>query len=106
MPTARTGALPPWGIYGWSMSRDGRFIAYQSVDLMTMHVDGRPRYRRVVRNVGKGFNLDWSWNGRSIAFERRPDIWIVNLTITGNGGGDRGRTRATHRYAEDLLPAR
>jgi Tol biopolymer transport system component len=71
--------LPLWGIYGWSMSRGGRFVAYQAVDLMTMNVDGRPRYRRVIRNVGTGFNLDWSWNSRSIAFERRPDIWIVNL---------------------------
>jgi hypothetical protein len=56
--------LPLWGIYGWSMSRSGRFIAYQAVDLMTMNVDGRPRYRRVIRNVGTGFNLDWSWNTR------------------------------------------
>src|SRR5437867_2962184 len=89
--------LPLWGIYGWSMSRSGRFIAYQAVDLMTMNVDGRPRYRRVIRNVGTGFNLDWSWNSRSIAFERRPDIWIVNL----NDHRQRRIVRNSPRWSPD-----
>ena len=71
--------LPLDHVYGLSMSPDGRFIAYQGVDMVTINVDGRPRYRVVVRHVRNGGSPDWSPNGRSIAFERGRDIWVVNL---------------------------
>ena len=54
--------LPPWPVIGLSWSPDGRFIAYGSLGnygIVTMNVDGRQTYRRVIRN---GRNSDWSFS--------------------------------------------
>jgi Tol biopolymer transport system component len=79
--------LPLDHVFSVSWSRDGRSIAYDVLtpaarpntyrrDVWTMNVDGRPRYRRVVRNGERG---DWSPNGRELAFVRGGDIWVVDL---------------------------
>ena len=72
-------ALPPYEVIGLSWSLDGRFIAYGSLGrygVTTMNVDGHLRSRRVVRSGG---SPDWSPDGRSIAFVRGGDLWLVNL---------------------------
>ena len=79
--------LPLDHVFSVSWSRDGRLIAYDVFtpaarpntyrrDVWTMHVDGRPGYRRVVRN---GWSADLSPSGREIAFVRGGDIWVVDL---------------------------
>jgi Tol biopolymer transport system component len=74
-------------VLGASWSPDGRFIAFDLFgpgprrntyrrNVWTMNVDGRARFRRIVRN---GDSPDWSPSGRAIAFVRGGDIWVVDL---------------------------
>jgi len=84
--------LPPFDVLGLSLSPDGRFIAFKPYspmagcscapgDLMTITVDDRLRYRRVVHHDSLGGGLAWSPDGRSIAFALRGGgIWAVNLS--------------------------
>ena len=91
-------ALPPFDVHGGlSWSPDGRLIALgliasrggvviYTINIYTINADGRPRYRLLVRNGG---SPDWSPNGRSIAFDRGRDIWVVDLN-------DRRQRRIVH----------
>jgi len=91
--------LPPFDVAGLSLSPDGRFIAFRPYnpmtgcscapgDLMTITVDGRLRYRRLVRHDSPDISryrwlagLAWSPDGRSIAFTPRGGgISAVNLS--------------------------
>jgi Tol biopolymer transport system component len=74
-------------VLGASWSPDDRSIAFDRLgpvprrniyrpNVWTMNVDGRPRFRRVVRNGG---TPAWSPSGRRIAFVRGRDIWLADL---------------------------